>query len=296
VADTEPWQWDPTLYEGSAPYYAVGRVQYPAEVGAVLRDELALDGTGRLLDTGCGPGPFALLLSGLFAEVVGVDADPGMIEEADRQGRAAGAGNVRWVCTRAESLPSAGLGTFRVASLAQSFHWMDRPLVAAILLDLLDPGGAVVHVGAWTHRGMGSEDDLPGPATPWDRIDELVASYLGPVRRAGRGILPAGTASDEDEVFPAAGFAGPTRITVDWKEPFVRSEDEIVASVFSLSSATPHLFGARMAAFEHDLRSLLRRASATGEYWERAADVSLTIWTKPPKPEPRIQPSPTIRP
>jgi SAM-dependent methyltransferase len=259
----EGWEWDPSLYEGSAPFYAVGRVPYPAEVAAVLHRELGLDGSGRLLDVGCGPGPFALLLADLFAEVVGVDADAGMIEEAGRQGRAVGADNVRWVCMRAESLP-AGLGTFRLASLAQSFHWMDRPRVAAILLGMLEPGGAVVHVGAWTHRGMGSEGDLPGPTPPWDRIDELVASYLGPVRRAGRGILPAGTASDEDEVFPAAGFAGPTRITIDWREAFVRSEDEIVASVFSLSSATPHLFGARMGAFEQDLRSLLRSASPTG--------------------------------
>jgi SAM-dependent methyltransferase len=286
----EGWEWDPSLYEGSAPFYAVGRVPYPAEVAAVLRRELGLDGTGRLLDVGCGPGPFALLLAGLFTEAVGVDADVGMVEEAARQGRAVSADNVRWICMRAESLP-AGLGTFRLASLAQSFHWMDRPRVAAILLGMLDPGGAVVHVGAWTHRGMGPGDDLPGPTPPWDRIDELVVSYLGPVRRAGRGILPAGTASDEDEVFPAAGFVGPTRITVGWGEAFVRSEDEIVASVFSLSSATPHLFGARMGAFEQDLRSLLRSASATGEYWERAADVGLTIWTKP-----LTQPSPPIRP
>jgi SAM-dependent methyltransferase len=258
-------------------------------VVTALHRELGLDGTGRLLDVGCGPGPFALLLADLFAEVVGVDADAGMIEEAGRQGRAVGADNVHWICMRAESLP-AGLGTFRLASLAQSFHWMDRPRVAAILLGMLEPGGAVVHVGASTHRGMGSEDDLPGPTPPWDRIDELVASYLGPVRRAGRGILPAGTASGEDEVFLAAGFAGPTQITVDWKQAFVRSEDEIVASVFSLSSATPHLFGARMGAFEQDLRSLLRRASATSEYWERTADVSLSIWTKP-----LVQNSPVIR-
>ena len=154
---SEGWEWDPSLYEGSAPFYAVGRVPYPAEVADVLRRELGLDGTGRLLDVGCGPGPFALLLADLFAEVVGVDADEGMIEEAGRQGRAVGAGNVRWLCMRAESLP-AGLGTFRLATVAQSFHWMDRPRVAAILLGMLDPGGAVVHVGAWVVGLAGPPD------------------------------------------------------------------------------------------------------------------------------------------
>jgi len=48
--------WDPRLYEGSAPYFARGRLPYPPEMAAALRDELALDGTGRLVDLGCGPG------------------------------------------------------------------------------------------------------------------------------------------------------------------------------------------------------------------------------------------------
>ena len=40
-----------------------------------LRDALGLDGRGRLLDAGCGPGRATLLLSHLFAEVVGLDPD-----------------------------------------------------------------------------------------------------------------------------------------------------------------------------------------------------------------------------
>jgi 2-polyprenyl-3-methyl-5-hydroxy-6-metoxy-1,4-benzoquinol methylase len=43
---------------------------------------LALDGRGRLLDVGCGPGIVALELTSLFEEVVGLDADPDMIAEA----------------------------------------------------------------------------------------------------------------------------------------------------------------------------------------------------------------------
>ena len=37
--------------------------------------------------------------------------------------------NVQWQQLRAEDLP-AGLGSFRVISFAQSFHWMDQPRVA----------------------------------------------------------------------------------------------------------------------------------------------------------------------
>jgi SAM-dependent methyltransferase len=78
-------KWDAKLYEGSAPYYACGRVPYPPELAETLRAELRLDGTGRLLDVGCGPGSLALLLAPFFAEVVGLDPDPRMIAEVDRE-------------------------------------------------------------------------------------------------------------------------------------------------------------------------------------------------------------------
>ena len=42
-------------------------------------DLLTLDGRGRLLDVGCGPGTLALSLATLFGEVVGVDADGGRV-------------------------------------------------------------------------------------------------------------------------------------------------------------------------------------------------------------------------
>lgn len=273
------WKWDPTLYEGSARYYAVGRLPYPSDVAAVLRRELGLNGTGRLLDVGCGPGSLTLVLAGLFDEAVGVDADPGMLEEAARQARRYACRNATWVCARAESLPD-GLGTFRVITLAQSFHWMDRHRVAAILFEILEPDGALVHVGATTHRGVGDGSGLPGSAPPRDEINGLIASYLGPARRAGQGVRSTSKGGDEDTVFAAAGFVGPQTLDVGGGRVFKRSEDEVAASVYSLSYAAPHLFGDRLDAFDADLRTLLREASPTGEFWERAREITLAIWRK----------------
>jgi hypothetical protein len=65
-----------------------------------------------------------------------------------------------------------------------------------------------------------------------------------------------------------------------------RTEDQLVASVFSLSSSTPHLFGERRAEFERDLRALLRRASPGGVFAERMREVALEVWW----PEPRRRP------
>ena len=119
------WEWDPTLFAGTAPYYRRGRLPYAPTMPAAVRAALALDGHGRLLDVGCGPGSVALALAPLFDAVVGLDPDQAMLEEAATHAAALGVSTATWVCLRAEELP-ADLGTFRVASFGQSFHWMQR--------------------------------------------------------------------------------------------------------------------------------------------------------------------------
>lgn len=275
--NAEAWEWDESLYAGSAPYYGVGRMPYPPSLADVIRDELSLDGTGRLLDVGCGPGSITLLLSPLFESAVGVDADQGMIAEARRQAVASGIMNVEWLQTRAEELP-ADLGTFRVVTFAQSFHWMDQPAVARRVRGLLSPDGVWLHVGATTHRGVAGDDPLPHPRPPWDRIEQLVASYLGPVRRAGQGTLPAGTRSGEEEVMRQNGFVGPKRIVIARGDVVDRSVDEVVSAVLSLSGSAPHLFGAGLSTFEDELRGLLRASSPNGVFSERTRDIDVVVW------------------
>lgn len=270
------WSWDETLYAGSAAYYARGRFPYPVELADALRDELALDGTGRLLDVGCGPGRLTLLLAPLFERVVGVDADVDMVAEAERRAAELAVGNAEFVHLRAEELP-AGLGTFRVASFAQSFHWLDRPRVAAAVRKMLEPGGAWVHVHATTTHGVVDGGELARPRPPHDEIEQLVQAYLGPIRRAGQGTLPEGTPSQEEIVLAAAGFRGPRRLELPGRV-LDRSEDEVVASVFSRSHSAPHLFGERLDVFEADLRALLRRRAPDGCFSERTREIALDVW------------------
>jgi SAM-dependent methyltransferase len=275
------WEWDETLYAGSAPHYVTGRMPYPPSLADTVRDELGLDGTGRLLDVGCGPGSLTLLLSRYVDSAVGIDADPDMILEARRQAVHAGVDNIEWRCMRAEELP-ADLGQFRVVTFAQSFHWMDQEAVAQRVRGMLCDGGAWVHVFATTHRGVtGQDDPLPHPRPPWDRVDDLVASYLGPDRRAGQGVLPDGTRSGEEDVMRQTGFTGPTRITVERGEVVDRSVDEVVSAVFSLSGSAPHLFGSRLGDFEDDLRRLLLATSPSGWFSERTREIALVIWRPP---------------
>ncbi|HXH97065.1 MAG TPA: class I SAM-dependent methyltransferase [Gaiellaceae bacterium] len=271
--------WDPALYVGSAPFYARGRLPYPPETADALRHELGLDGTGRLLDVGCGPGSLTLLLAPLFAEAVGVDPHPGMIVEAEREAARRGVANVRWVEMPAEALPG-NLGTFRVVTFAQSFHWLDREAVASTVRAMLAPGGHWVHVSATTHQGVEGDAGVGLPTPPREEIRELVREYLGPGRRVGSRVLPEGapSPSGEEEVMLAAGYSGPRRIEVAG-HVHERSEDDVVASVFSLSWAAPHHFGHRVDRFERELRQLLRMVSPTGRFAERARAIELAIWS-----------------
>jgi SAM-dependent methyltransferase len=274
------WKWDKTLFGGSAPYYRAGRFPYPAELATAFKEELGLDGSGRLLDVGSGTGEIALLLAPLYDEVVGLDADADMITEAREQALRLGRRNTTWVNARAEELP-LDLGTFRTATFAQSFHWMDRERVAGTVLEMLEPNGAWVHVDTKTHRGAASDEQLVHPQPPRREIEELVERYLGPVKRAGQGALPGGTPSGEGEIMVAAGFVGPRRRVLDGGRVFERSEDEIVASIFSVTSSAPHLFGSHLAAFEQDVRLVLRRVSPDGRFCEVSETVQLIIWTRP---------------
>ncbi|MFE0413298.1 class I SAM-dependent methyltransferase [Streptomyces tendae] len=233
------WEWDETLFSGTAAFYRRGRLPYAPGLADLLAGVLDLDGRGRLLDLGCGPGTVALPLAGHFDEVVGVDPDPGMLAEAVRGAAELDvADRVRWVRARAEELP-AGLGDFTVATLAQSFHWMDREPVAATVRGMLRPGGALVHISDLKGETR-AVDGLPHPPVPRAAIDGLVRGCLGPVRRAGRGLLPRGTPSGEDTVLAGAGFAG----------------------------------------FEADLRRLLRDASPSGRFSARQPGTEVFVWLR----------------
>lgn len=280
--ETDDWEWDDSLFEGTAAYYERGRLPYSPALPDALRDALGLDGRGRLLDVGCGPGTITLRLAHLFEEVVGLDADRGMIAEATRLASKLGVTNATWVQLRAEALP-ADLGTFRVVTFAASFHWMDRPRVAAAVKTMLEPGGAVVQVDAPGYRldelqGEAQRVDLPHPPPPDAQIDELRRRYLGPDRRAGKGIRNT-SPSGENEVFVAAGFAPGRRVLVPDGRVIERTPDEIVAGRFSTAASAPHLFGDRCADFETDLRALLAEASPSGRFAVRLPDNVLWIWT-----------------
>jgi SAM-dependent methyltransferase len=272
----EDWIWDETVFEGTAPYYRRGRRPYAPALSDALAEHVHLNGHGRLLDVGTGPGTVALHFADLFESVIGLDPDAEMLAEALHAAAEEHVTNASWVQMRAEDLPGS-LGSFRVITFAQSFHWMDRPRVASAVRKMLEDVGAVVQVDL---RHTNPPDPaLPSgryPSIPEAAIDELRRKWLGPDRRAGQGFR--NTSPDgEDEVFQTAGFAPEELVVVPDHRILERSAEDVVAWVLSTSSTAPHLFGDDLDDFIRDLRRMLFDVSAEGRFSVALSDNRLRI-------------------
>lgn len=123
-------RYDPSFYAGAAAHYRSGRPPYSPQLEALLTAELGLDGSGRLLDAGCGPGFLTVRLAHLFEEAVGLDPDPAMLAEGRRAAEERGITNIAWIQARAEALPGVAPGPYRLVTFGQSFYWTDEVPVA----------------------------------------------------------------------------------------------------------------------------------------------------------------------
>jgi len=139
-------------------------------------------------------------------------------------------------------------------------------------------------VQATTHRGDASTDSLHHPRPPHAAISALVRTYLGPV-----GQVRSGSRAGENDLLRGAGFSSLSRVEIATGEIVTRTADQIVAAVFSTSSASPHLFGSNRERFEHDLRALPSRRLAGRTLAERTRDIVLDIWRRVDGTSPRCR-------
>ena len=271
--------YDPTIYLGSAAHYRYGRPAYSPELEAFLTREAGLDGTGRLLDAGCGPGVLTVRLAHLFGQAVGLDPDPGMLAEGSRAAGERAVSNIRWVQGLAEDLPAAAPGPYRLVTFGQSFYWTDEPRVAEAVYDMLEPGGALALVGH-TVAGRRPPPDPGVPPIPHDEIRALVEKYLGSTRRAGQGTARERTHSFED-VLARTRFGVPRQFFLPGLPDLLRDSASVLSGYFSFSFSAPHLFGDRLDDFAGEVRALLAERSAEGIFWDWPGDTEVVMARKP---------------
>jgi SAM-dependent methyltransferase len=271
--------YDPTIYLGAAAHYRLGRPAYSPQLEAVLSEQLELDGSGRLLDVGCGPGILTVRLAHLFEEAVGLDPDPAMLAEGRRAARQRGITNIRWVQALAEDLPGAAPGPYRVVTFGQSFHWTDEARVAEAVYDMLEPGGALALI-VHTVEGRPAPPSPGPPPIPHREIKALVEKYLGSTQRAGQGIAPVRSHRFED-VLVRTRFGAPRAIFAPGIPDLLRDRESVLSGYFSLSSSAPHLFGDPVEDFASEVRALLKSRSPEGVFWDWPGDTEVILARKP---------------
>jgi ubiquinone/menaquinone biosynthesis C-methylase UbiE len=258
---------DSLPFDGTAPFYRF-RVPYPPGVFSFLRSEFALDDGCRALDLGCGPGTLSIPLSRLVGEVVALDIDAGMLAEGERQAGHEGRANIRWLRSRAEDV-SSDLGRFRLVTLGQSFHWMDRDLVLRRLTPLVEEGGGLALVAPSARR----------PQESWETtVDAVVEKYLGP---RGRHPLANPELGDAPALLRSECFAGLS--SREFPSEIERDVASILGYVYSKSSSSRRLFGDRIAEFERDLGEVLARANPSGVFREHV-ETEVVVARKQPRP------------
>ena len=246
---------DSAPYAGTAWYYARFRPPYPPALVSVLRETFGLDGTGRLLDLGCGPGSVAIRLAHLFEQVVAIDPEPDMLAEGKAQAGRAGVSNITWIRGRSDDL-SPALGSFRVVTMGESFHWMDRARTLDTLYDLVIDGGGVAIVG------RGAPIPCPPPTSWRVAINKVVRQYVGDMRLPWDSPDPA--PEERHETFLAQSRF---KDVTSYQESFdiTWTVDSIVGNLYSMSFCSRRLLGDRVEAFERDLRRAILTAEPSGE-------------------------------
>ena len=270
--------YDPTIFEGAAPHYRYGRPPYSPRLEAVLTEELGLDGTGRLLDGGCGPGILTIRLAHLFEEVVGLDPDAAMLAEGRRVAEDRGIANIRWVQARAEELPGVAPGPFRLVTFGQSLHWTDEAAVVEVVYDMLEPDGALALI-VHTVAGRLTPPSPGPPPIPHAEIEALVEKHLGSTKRAGRGVAPVRKHRFED-VLVRTRFGAPRSLFAPGIPDLIRDSESVLSGYFSMSSSAPHLFDDRGEDFAREVRELLRDRSPEGAFWDWPGDTEIILARK----------------
>ena len=253
----------------AARHYLRGRPPYSAQLLDVMQAEIGLDGTGTLVDVGCGPGVLAVQLAPLFDTVIGIDPEPEMLAQARRHAADHDV-TARWIEARAEDLATLDLPAARLVTFGQSIHWTDRQPVLAMVQELLEVGGSVALISPAPEHGS-PPDDPPAPPIPHDQIEALLGRYLGWSRPPRVDTFEA---SLQQSPFGAShvGFA-PGRTDI------VRTTDEVVSGYLSTSFAAPARFGERLDEFVDDLVVLLTDVSPAGVFHDWPGDTAF-VWAR----------------
>nr|MDT0658702.1 class I SAM-dependent methyltransferase [Micromonospora sp. DSM 115978] len=228
----------------------------PVHPPALIDQITGLSPAGTVLDLGCGPGSVAVALAERGRDVIGLDANPQMLDVAvEAAGQHMRRGKLQWRLGDAHDLSS--LPRVAGATIGDAFHWFDRARVLRELDLLVAPGGFVAVIVSFAAN----------TSKPWwyPLVDRVISRHLGPERHAGPVQMyrpPVG--GDHEAVLRASAFDQLTVIRTD--HAWSLTLDEVVGHQYTQAYSSPDLLGSRLDAFDRDLRAALRAAEPAGRF------------------------------
>jgi len=206
-------------------------------------------------------------LAPIVDSVTGVDVDEGMLAAAAAGAAERGLSNCYWLRSSAETV-SYEPGSFDLVVIGSAFHWMDRPVVAARVHDMLVPNGLLAVLGN------------PTPLFEVSRregIGEVIAEVQD--RWFDAADFPQGSPLEfrHEAVLAESPFGGaevsyhPT--SEDW------DVDRFIGFLRSTSLRPDQILGERFEDFAQDLRQAVLAALPSGR-WTVQADVEMILALK----------------
>lgn len=234
---------DPDPFEGTARYYRDYRPGYSDAAIRYVRERFELDDAHRVLDLGCGTGQIAVPIAEFVDEILGMDPNGAMLREARARAVEAGRTNVEFVVGSDAQL-EALRGSFDLATMGRSFHWMDQDRTLAELARLT--GGVAI---------LGDVEWLTHGERDWQvAVYDVIHAYIDDP--PGR-VLASELEYDEpwDELLADFGFRDVEKRALGSERTW--SIEEIVGYLLSLSFCSPAVLGDEQASFEAALRDRL---------------------------------------
>ncbi len=255
----EPIPFVPDRFRPAAAHYLEGRPAYAPALIHRVAQLCGLDGTGRLLDLGCGPAQLAIAFAPFVAEVLAVDPEAEML--AVGRGMA-GDATVTFRQGSSQDLDPSW-GPFRAVTIGRAFHWMDRVETARRLDSMIEPGGALV---------LFQVEHLAVPDNAWrEEYQAVLDAALGEgTRKRWRG---PGWVRHE-AVLLDSPFAALERVGVVERRRTPGAT--LVDRALSMSSTTQARLGeAAAAALRQKIAALVAAAAVDGMVTEVVESVAL---------------------
>ena len=262
--------FDPRRFQTAAEYYVRGRLDYPAELVERVVSLTGLRNHHRVLDLGCGPGFLAVAFAPYAREVVGIDPEPAMLEQAVAFAAQHGA-QVKFERGSSYEL-GAHLGEFRLVTMGRSFHWMDRAATLETLAGIVPENGAVALFG---------DSHLELPANGWrKRFESIIEPFsekdsAHATRRNNPAWLP------HEAVLLASKFNHLERISV--VRQLATPVERLLDRALSRSTTSPQRLGAEQGRLLETLRTFLNEAATAGVITEVVESEALLAFGQNPQ-------------